>query len=206
MKTPLFPNLAVSNLVALLRPFVPFCALLRTCVGALLRAFALICAFLEMTAFRTNALGNCRAETWPKNRRMKSQIAALQNGKFQVVTPAYHADTSRGFPKFAVIFRGAIPNRSISAFSKSQRFWDAKLWISSHLFFPGCLFASLCRTCVPSSATARTEKLIHRKILLKGMKRYRKYKALRQYPNTTASSAVAFLVRKGPLGSHLELC
>ena len=34
----------------LLRPFVPFCALLQTCV---------LCVFLRPTAFRTTAFGNC---------------------------------------------------------------------------------------------------------------------------------------------------
>ena len=46
-------------LCALLRPFVPFCALLRTCVCVLLRSFAFFCAHLrvscEQPAFRTTA-------------------------------------------------------------------------------------------------------------------------------------------------------
>ena len=45
----------------LLRPFAPFCALLRslcTCVCARLRSFALICVFLHPIAFRLTALGN----------------------------------------------------------------------------------------------------------------------------------------------------
>ena len=35
---------------ALLRPFVLFCALLRTCACALLRSFALFCAHLRVSA------------------------------------------------------------------------------------------------------------------------------------------------------------
>ena len=65
-----FPSRVVLNLVvcnfyaealfcALLRPFAPFCALLRTCVCAHLRSFARICVFLRPTAFRTTVFGNC---------------------------------------------------------------------------------------------------------------------------------------------------
>ena len=46
--------------LALLRSFAPFSALLRTCVCALLRSFALICVFLRQTAFRATAFGKCR--------------------------------------------------------------------------------------------------------------------------------------------------
>ena len=45
---------------ALLHSCAPFCALLRSCVCALLRSFARICVFLRPTAFITTAFGICR--------------------------------------------------------------------------------------------------------------------------------------------------
>ena len=42
------------------RSSAPFCALLWTCVCALLRSFAIFCVLLRPTAFRATMFGNCR--------------------------------------------------------------------------------------------------------------------------------------------------
>ena len=62
----------VSNLVVAIfmqkRPFALFCALFRSFSPFHLRSFALICVFLQMTAFRTTAFGNCGFLSAPPHR------------------------------------------------------------------------------------------------------------------------------------------
>ena len=69
-------RLVVSNLVVCnLYAEVLFCALLQTCVCALLRSFARICVFLQTTAFRTTAFGNSRK----KNKKAWNRSGIAEN-------------------------------------------------------------------------------------------------------------------------------
>ena len=95
---------------------------------------AIAIAAFSNRKFKIATLTAGSAEKSQKNRGMKSQIAAFRNRKFQIAV-FFACETARQV-KGAQTFRnkksplfwgGAISNRSVSAFSKSQRFRDAKI-------------------------------------------------------------------------------